>query len=137
PGPGCCTDPLSEHSHDSGWYAIIGGYVVRDPSVPELAGRYLYGDNAKGDVYAATLAASGASGDGPTGLHVADLSGFGEDGVGRVYAASLDGPVYRLVGDPVPPGSEPGPGPGGGGPAPGTDTTAPKITLLAARRQHV
>jgi hypothetical protein len=139
PGPNCtpCTDPLLEHSHDSGWYAIIGGYVVRDPAVPELAGRYVYGDNAKGDLYAATLGATGASGDGPTGLHVSDLSGFGEDGTGRVYAASLDGPVYRLVGDPVPPGSAPGPG-GGGPPAGGgADTTAPKVTLLAARRQHV
>ena len=111
--------------------------MVRDPAVPELAGRYLYGDNAKGDLYAATLAATGASGDGPTGLHVADLSGFGEDADGHVYAASLDGPVYRLVGDPAGPG--PGPGGGGGGPGPGatSDTTAPKITLLVARRQHV
>jgi len=134
PGPNCCTDPLLEHSHSSGWYAIIGGYVVRDPSVPELAGRYLYGDNAKGDLYSATLGATGASGDGPTGLHVTSLSGFGEDGVGRVYAASLNGPVYRLVGAPLPPGPGPGPGP----PAPGTaDTTAPKLTLQVARRQHV
>jgi glucose/arabinose dehydrogenase len=140
PGPNCtpCPDPVLEHSHSSGWYAIVGGYVVRDPAVPELAGRYLYGDNAKGDLYAATLSATGASGDGPTGLHVADLSGFGEDGTGRVYAASLDGPVYRLVGDPAGPGSGPGPG-AGGNPAPGgsADTTAPKVTLLVARRQHV
>src|SRR5207244_6782142 len=30
PGPNCtpCTPPLLEHSHTSGWYAIIGGYVV-------------------------------------------------------------------------------------------------------------
>jgi glucose/arabinose dehydrogenase len=130
PGPNCCTEPLLEHSHSSGWYAIIGGYVVRDPAVPELAGRYLYGDNAKGDLYAATLGTGGASGDGPTGLHVSSLSGFGEDGVGRVYAASLDGPVYRLVGAPVPPG---GPPPAG----PGADRTPPKITLRVARRQHV
>ena len=138
PGPHCtpCTEPLLEHSHSSGWYAIIGGYVVRDPAVPELAGRYLYGDNAKGDLYAATLSTAGASGDGPTGLRVPDLSGFGEDSAGRVYAASLDGPVYRLVGDPAGPGSGPGPG---GATAPGTsgDTTAPKVTLLVARRQHV
>jgi hypothetical protein len=138
PGPNCCTDPLVEHSHDSGWYAIIGGYVVRDPGVPELAGRYVYGDNAKGDLYAVTLAPAGASGDGPTGLHVSALSGFGEDGVGRVYAASLDGPVYRLVGDPAPaPAPGPGPAPGAPAPAAAVDTTAPKLTLLVARRQHV
>jgi glucose/arabinose dehydrogenase len=153
PGPNCCTQPVLEHSHSSGWYAIIGGYVVRDPAVPELAGRYLYGDNVKGDLYAATLGTDGASGDGSTGLHVSALTGFGEDGVGRLYAASLGGPVYRLVGAPVPPasgpggdspgpgpaGGSPGPAPGGGSPPPGatTDTTAPRITLQAARRQHV
>ena len=138
PGPNCtpCTPPLLEHSHTSGWYAIIGGYVVRDPAVPELAGRYLYGDNAKGDLYAAALAPTGASGDGPTGMHVAHLSSLGEDGIGRVYAASLDGPVYRLVGDAVPSPPGPSPGPGPPGPAAG-DTTAPKLTLLGARRQHV
>ena len=116
PGPNCtpCADPLLEHSHSSGWYAIIGGYVVRDPAVPELAGRYLYGDNAKGDLYAAALSPTGASGDGPTGLHVADLSGFGEDADGHVYAASLDGPVYRLVGDPAAPGSGPARAPAAG-----------------------
>jgi hypothetical protein len=137
-GPNCapCTFPLLEHSHTDGWYAIIGGYVVRDPTVPELLGRYLYGDNAKGDLYAAALTSGGASGDGPTGMHVPDLSGFGEDALGRVYAASLDGPVYRLDGDsvPAPPGGGGGP-PGGGAPA--GDTTPPKLTLHVARRQHV
>jgi hypothetical protein len=133
-----------EHSHDDGWAAIIGGYVVRDPSVPELAGRYVYGDNYKGDLYAATLATGSASGDGPTGLHVDDLSGFGEDAAGRIYAASLDGPVYRLVaGEPPSPPQPPPPDGGGGGPAgptppgPAGDTAPPKLTLRVARRQHV
>ena len=137
-GPNCCTLPVLEHSHTDGWYAIIGGYVVRDPAVPELAGRYVYGDNAKGDLYAATLSPGSAKGDGATGMHVADLSGFGEDAAGRLYAASLDGPVYRLVSDtpPAPPGTGGPPlgGPGGGA---GGDTTPPNVTLRVARRQHV
>jgi hypothetical protein len=133
-GPNCCTSPVLEHSHDSGWFAIIGGYVVRDPTVPELVGRYLYGDNAKGDLYAATLSPGAARGDGATGMHVGSLSGFGEDAAGRLYAASLGGPVYRIDGDAQPP-APPGPSPGGG-PPPG-DTTAPKLTLNVARRQHV
>ena len=32
-----------------------------------------------------------------TGLSVRDMSAFGQDALGRVYAASLDGPVYRLA----------------------------------------
>jgi hypothetical protein len=30
-------------------------------------------------------------------LRIASLSSFGEDARGRVYAASLSGPVYRFV----------------------------------------
>ena len=32
-----------------------------------------------------------------TSLKVSNLSSFGEDAQGRVYVASLDGPVYRIV----------------------------------------
>jgi len=140
PGPNCCTEPVLEHNHvPDGWAAIIGGYVVRDPSVPDLDGRYVYGDNAKGDLYAASLS-GGALSDGPTGMHVDLLSGFGEDAAGHVYAASLAGPVYRIVASPAP-GAPTSPGGGdqlpAGGPAP-TSTTPPlKVTLSAAARQHV
>ena len=37
-----------------------------------------------------------ATGDRSTGLTVSSLSSFGEDARGRVYATSLNGPVYRL-----------------------------------------
>jgi len=139
PGPNCCTDPVLEHSHvPEGWAAIIGGYVLRDPTVPELDGRYVYGDDGKGDLYAASLY-GGPLGDGPTGMHVDLLSGFGEDADGHVYAASLDGPVYRIAATPAPGQSPP---PGGGGQPPGggttpTGTTPLKVTLRASRRQHV
>ena len=89
--------PVLEHSHRAGWCSIIGGYVVRDPAVPSLKGRYVYGDNCKGDVYSARLAQGGARGDHSLGLHVPSISSFGEDSRGRVYVASLEGPVYRLA----------------------------------------
>src|SRR5215218_3532575 len=37
------TGPVWEYSHTRGC-AITGGYVVRDPELPTLLGRYLYGD---------------------------------------------------------------------------------------------
>ena len=45
--PGCSTGttpPAVEKSHAEGFCAITGGYVVRDPGLPTLFGRYLYGD---------------------------------------------------------------------------------------------
>jgi hypothetical protein len=37
------------------------------------------------------------TGDRVTGLTATELSAFGEDTRGRIYAVSLAGPVYRLV----------------------------------------
>ena len=84
-------------SHQDGFCALIGGYVVRDPSLPGLGGRYLYGDNCKPDIYSVRLTASGARDNHATGLRVSSLSSFGEDTGGHVYAASLNGDVYRFA----------------------------------------
>jgi glucose/arabinose dehydrogenase len=87
--------PVVQHTHAAGWCSIVGGYVVRDPTVPALDGRYVYGDLCQRRLYAARLRTNGAS-DRRTRLRVADLVSFGEDAAGHVYAVSLDGPVYRL-----------------------------------------
>ena len=77
---------------------MTGGYVVRDPALTALAGQYVYGDFCKGQLRAARLSAGSASGDRSLGLKtISQLSSFGEDGLGRVYVISLDGPVYRLA----------------------------------------
>ncbi|HEX6391479.1 MAG TPA: PQQ-dependent sugar dehydrogenase, partial [Solirubrobacteraceae bacterium] len=91
------TFPVITHSHDDGWCSITGGYVVRDPALPELAGQYVYGDWCKGEVWGARLSAAGAADVRALALpKVPRISSFGEDGCGRVYVASLEGPVYRL-----------------------------------------
>jgi glucose/arabinose dehydrogenase len=87
--------PVIQHSQDDGWCAIIGGFVVRDRA-NDLFGRYVYGDNCKSGLYSARLAAGGGSDVRRVGVSVSGLSSFGEDGRGRVYATSLNGPVYRL-----------------------------------------
>jgi glucose/arabinose dehydrogenase len=90
--------PVIELTHADGNQSVTGGYVVRDPRVPALAGRYVYGDFAKGQLRAAKLSPGSASGDASLGLQKIDaLSSFGEDGLGRVYVVSLAGPVYRFV----------------------------------------
>ena len=39
-------DPVLEKPHGTGGFcAIVGGHVVRDPGLPSLLGRYVYGDN--------------------------------------------------------------------------------------------
>jgi hypothetical protein len=56
-------------------------------------GDYIYGDLCRGALRRAELP-DGEPQD--TGLEVEQLSSFGEDAQGHVYATSLNGPVYRL-----------------------------------------
>jgi glucose/arabinose dehydrogenase len=76
--------------------AVIGGYVVRDPKLPALRGRYVYGDSCTGRLSSVKLRAGGSSGNSAFGK-ILSPSSFGEDARGRVYVTSLFGEVYRLT----------------------------------------
>jgi glucose/arabinose dehydrogenase len=89
--------PVLVKLHSQGYCAIIGGYVVRDRSLPSLYGRYLYGDDCKPQISSVKLTPGHARGDRFTGLSVPELSAFGQDTLGRIYAVSLAGPVFRIA----------------------------------------
>jgi glucose/arabinose dehydrogenase len=89
--------PALVYGHDAGC-SITGGYVARDPRLPSLYGRYLYGDYCAGQLRSFTATpARRATDDRALGLEVPSLSSFGSDNAGHLYATSLQGPVYRLV----------------------------------------
>ncbi len=119
--PTCGTRPAFSRNHSAGYRAIVGGYVVRDPGLPTLAGRYLYGDANLASLRSTTLPGDS---DRAEPLAVSALSSFGEDACGRLYAASLSGPVYRIQDGAATPCSFPVPTV-----PPGTDTTAPRLTV--------
>ena len=92
-------DPVLTYGRDAGC-SVTGGYVVRDRALSDLFGRYLYADFCQGQLrsFDAEAAAGGtATDDRALGLQVPSISSFGEDQRGRIYAVSLDGPVFRLV----------------------------------------
>lgn len=89
--------PVRTMSHDQGWCSVTGGYIVRTSTLPSLTGQYLYGDFCRPGIRAVRLGSGGATGDRATGLSVSSLVSFGEDGRGRVYTVSLNGPVSRIV----------------------------------------
>lgn len=111
-------DPIYDYGHDGGGCAIVGGYVVRDPSLGDLDGRYLFTDNCDGTIRSLVPGQPFASDARSEGLSVSGPSSFGEDSCGRVYVAALGGggTVSRLEGDA--PASCAAPGGGGGGQAP-------------------
>ncbi|MDQ3758578.1 MAG: PQQ-dependent sugar dehydrogenase [Actinomycetota bacterium] len=94
-------DPVLTYGRDEGC-SVTGGYVVRDRALESLYGRYLYADFCQGQLrsFSADEAEQGmATDDRALGLQVPSISSFGEDRAGRIYAISLDGPVFRLVPD--------------------------------------
>jgi glucose/arabinose dehydrogenase len=96
--PGGTVKPILAYPHSRGGSCtIIGGYVVRDPRLPALRGRYVYADLCEGQLRSLVPHLRRASNDHKLGLQVSTPSSFGEDTHGRVYVASLEGPVYRLV----------------------------------------
>jgi glucose/arabinose dehydrogenase len=95
--PSNAVPPILTYGLGGGNCAVTGGYVSRDPSLPSLFGRYLYGDFCAGELRSFVPSARGAEGDRPLGLSVPQLSSFGEDSAGRLYGTSLSGPVFRLV----------------------------------------
>ncbi len=96
-------EPLYEYGHDLG-RAVTGGYVWLSDSLPELMGRYIFGDYVSGRIWALKLPPSWvASPDIVTlGRWKIFPATFGRDAKGRVYVADhLRGTVFRLA--PAPP----------------------------------
>jgi glucose/arabinose dehydrogenase len=94
--------PVPNHSPPVHFYptagAISGGFVVRDPALPSLLGRYIYADSfgGLGNQLRSLVLTSGSSSDAPTGLSQAGVSSFGQDSCSHIYVATFAGPVYRL-----------------------------------------
>jgi glucose/arabinose dehydrogenase len=105
PGPGEPLMPVFNYPHHDGRCAITGGYVVRDPGLPQLYGRYLYADYCGGRIRSFTVPELDAAGlptggrvtdDRDEGLYLPYPSSFGEGLNGQIYVASLNGPVFRI-----------------------------------------
>ncbi len=88
--------PVLTYGHSGHRCAITGGYVVRDPRLTALLGRYLSGDFCTGQLRSVRLRPRRAEGDQSAGLRVPSITSFGEDAFGRLYAASFLGPIYRF-----------------------------------------
>jgi glucose/arabinose dehydrogenase len=87
-------DPIAEYSHAEGC-AITGGVVVRDPSLPEWAGVYLYGDYCSGRMWGLLQSGGGWQADRLFDTPFS-ITSFGVDHQGSVYLSDYAGALYRL-----------------------------------------
>jgi glucose/arabinose dehydrogenase len=89
--------PVHVYSHSEG-ISITGGFVYRGTKIPSLKGRYIFGDYGSGTVWSLEPNGSAKATDVRRETSVPQLSSFGEDAAGELYATSLTGRLYRIVG---------------------------------------
>jgi glucose/arabinose dehydrogenase len=75
--------------------SVIGGYVYRGASIPELVGRYVFGDFCSG-VLRSARRQGGVWTVEMLAPRLVRLSSFGEDAAGELYLTNIDGGLYRL-----------------------------------------
>ncbi len=96
-GPGKLVQPVYEYRHDVGC-SVTGGYVYRGKAIPQLAGRYLFGDYCAGTIWSLKLVNGKATDIRTEVVRVPSLSSFAEGPGGELYLMSDNGPLYRLAG---------------------------------------
>jgi glucose/arabinose dehydrogenase len=88
--------PLLDYNHNTDLCSVIGGVVLHDPRLPSLDGSFLYGDLCGGEVRALRVEKGAVVANDDLKLNVPGLDSFGMDGLGRAYAVSFTGAVYRI-----------------------------------------
>jgi len=106
-GPaGSYTAPVFEYPNPSpGAAAITGGFVYRGPDYPAFRGYYIAADVYSGNIYLVWPDGGGGWNSATQPAVQAGIAGFGEGEDGTLYAAALNGTVYRVVatgGTPLP-----------------------------------
>ena len=86
--------PVAEYSHKHGC-SITGGYVYRGKTIPELQGKYIFGDYCTGTIWTIDKSANFEMQE----LMKTDfnISSFGEDAVGELYVVNYAGAIYKFI----------------------------------------
>jgi glucose/arabinose dehydrogenase len=88
--------PVRVYSHSIGC-SVTGGFVYRGRAVAAARGRYFYGDYCSGRVWSLKIVGGRATSVVQESQRLEELSSFGEDTRGELYAVTLSGSLYRLV----------------------------------------
>ena len=96
PDAGTAINPVAEFPRQPG-NAVTGGYVYRGSAIPQLSGRYVFGDYGSGRIWHIARDTT------PT-LQVTNpfnsnlnISSFAQDADGEIYVVHLGGTLHRLV----------------------------------------
>ncbi len=90
------TPPLLAVSHSNGSCAIIGGFVYHGRAIPNLDGVYLYGDLCRSVLVGVTQTNGKLTGQQDMVASIANLTSFGQDQNGEIFATTTDGKIYKI-----------------------------------------
>lgn len=91
--------PILEYGH-SPECSVTGGYRYRGGAIPELDGRYVYGDLCSGRIWGASESGGGTWSTEELLDTSLSITSFGEDDAGELYVtgyADVNGGIYRFV----------------------------------------
>lgn len=88
--------PVHVYSHASNC-SVTGGFVYRGRAVPSARGRYFFGDFCSGRIWSLRIVDGRATDVQLGSQRFGNLSSFGEDVRGELYAVTLNGDVYKLT----------------------------------------
>lgn len=101
--PPNATDPLFDYVHGAMGQSIIGGYVYHGTGEPGLDGSYFFGDFVSGKIFTLRLTGGVATDLTDRTLELGtpfganQLTSFGEDSAGNLYAMGINGSIYRIA----------------------------------------
>ncbi len=99
------TMPVLQYDHSEGC-SVIGGFVYRGCSMPDLHGTYFYSDYCSAFIRTFTGVSGGdapALADRPADVHppgdlsISSVTSFGEDARGELYVVDQGGEVFKIV----------------------------------------
>ncbi len=100
---GVYESPIWEYPHSSiGGYSITGGYVYRGQNVPELYGKYIYGDYVSRLVWALEYDGSNPTVNSQITQAPSSITSFGVDEDQELYLVSFNGKIYKFIPSVVP-----------------------------------
>lgn len=88
--------PIWEYPHSEG-LSVTGGYVYRGNNVPELKGKYIYGDYVTAKVWALEYDGVNPATNSLITTAPGSITSFGVDEQNELYLVSFNGKIYRFT----------------------------------------
>ena len=96
PSTGRLVFPVFEYRNPEQGCSVTGGYVYRGRARSADRGRYVFGDYCEGTVWSFRISSGEARDVRTEPFRIPQLTSFGENAAGELFATSAEGVIYRI-----------------------------------------